>query len=250
MPSVAVTPLSYAITWGTPATVPARIASSPLALVFTGGSVAAGPGTGTSLAVTTPTLDRLVYGENLTNPNGGVGERFQLIWQQTMEAIEDAFAALTTQVTDNTTLLNRIIAAQNLAQAANDNATAVSEAQDLADSYTDPTSVLTASNDGSIAIAAHSRVYPVSGTTVAVNSGSVSGFASGNYVTVYYKDAGRAGGAVTYQGTTNAVAQTGSVHIVGQVTIPAAGAASVSGSGPTAPGYTSPSTGGADYETP
>ena len=170
------------------------------------------------------------------------------IWQEAMEKIEDAFAGLTTQVTDLETLLLQVQAAQNLAQAANDNATATRNAQDLANSYTNPTGVLSATSDGTITVAAHSRVYPTSGTSVSVNSGSVSGFTSGFYVTVYYVDAGREGGTVTYKATTGAISQEGDTHIVGQVTIPEAGSAPSEGTSPTAPGYTPPPSGGGTYD--
>lgn len=168
--------------------------------------------------------------------------------QESVTKIEEAFAGLTTQVTDLETLLLQIQAAQALAQAANDNAVATRNAQDLANSYTNPTGVLSAANDGTITIAAHSRVYPTSGTSVSVDGGTVSGFTSGSYVTVYYVDAGREGGAVTYKGTASAISQEGDTHIVGQVTIPAAGEAPSEGTSPTAPGYTPPPSGGGTYD--
>lgn len=165
------------------------------------------------------------------------------IWQEAMDKIEEAFAALSTQVTDLETLLLQIQAAQALAQAANDNAAAVSAAAALTNSYTDPVAVLSAANDGTVTVSAHDRVYG-DGTRVALDAGGISGFVSGDYVTVYYVDAGREGGAVLYQGTTSAIGQEGDTHIVGQATIPAAGEPPASGSGPTAPGYTPPSGGG------
>lgn len=160
----------------------------------------------------------------------------QLHWQKTMEAIETAFAGLTGQVTDLTTIIAQIQAAQGLAQAANATAVAAKATIDIANSFTDPTGVMTAANDGTITIAAHSRVYG-DGGTVSVNGGTVSGYVSGDYVTVFYDDAARAGGAVVYQGTKLAVAQSGNRHIVGQATIPAAGQSAVTAISPSAPGY-------------
>jgi hypothetical protein len=238
LPSAIATPATLVITGGEAATIPARFTGTAAILRFTGGSAALGPGTGTSLSVTTPALDRLTRFDKITDGDGP-SQRLQLIWQQTMEAIETALEALTTQVGDNATLIAQIQAAQQLAQTANDNAVATSNELALSSSFINPVGVLTASNDGSIAIAAHQRVY-ADASTVTVNSGNVTGFAPGAYVTVFYADAARVGGAVAYQGSTSAVAQTGTVHVVGQVSIPAVGEPSVPGSGPTAPGYTPP----------
>lgn len=252
MPSVAVVPAQFTLTGGTVGTIPARVTPSRLRLVFAGGNVNAGPGTGISSSVTQPTLNRLHGKEQLTGPGGTPTHRLMAIWQEAMDKIEDAFAGLTTQVTDLETLLLQIQAAQDLAQAANDNANAVTRRVALTNSYTDPVTILSASNDGSITIAAHDRVYG-DGTRVSVDAGSVSGFASGAYVTVYYMDAGREGGAVLYKGTTGAISQEGDTHIVGQVTIPAAGEAPSSGSGTTAPGYRPPDGSGTydpDYVEP
>ena len=245
MPSVSVASADLSISWGTVGTIPARSVISALPLRLTFGEVVAGPGDGTALAVTAPTLNRLTRYEQLTNPDGTPSVRLMAIWQEAMDKIEGAFAALSTQVGDNTTLLNQIRAAQALARAANDNAEAVSQRTSLSSSYTDPVSVLTASSDGSVAIAAHNRVYG-DGSSVSVSSGSISGFAGGDYVTIYYVDAGREGGAVTYQATKQPVAQEGATHIVGQVTIPVTGTAT--GSGTTAPGYNPPSGGGGSYD--
>lgn len=236
MPSVAVTPASYAITWGSVETSPVRQTPGALALRLTMGGVTAGPGTGSSQSVTTPKLDRLVRFDKLAKSDGTVDQRFQLIWQQTMEAIEAAFAAISGRDDNQDSILARLDAAYNLATAANDNATSALSTINIADSFINPVGVLTASSDGTITIAAHTRVYG-DGVQVSVSGGSLSGFASGALVTVYYDDAGRAGGAVSYQGTTDAVAQAGARHIVGQVTIPAAGEVDTAGAGPTAPGY-------------
>lgn len=161
--------------------------------------------------------------------------RFQLIQQRNAEAIEAALEALTQQVSDNTVLLNEIRAAQLLAQSANDTATSVSNSVTLTASYPTPSDILTASSSGSILISAHTRVY--GNTSVAVNAGSVSGFAPGDYVQVFYDDAARAGGAVTYQGTTDLISQSGSTHIVGGVTIPQEGEPPAQGQPTPPPGY-------------
>jgi hypothetical protein len=182
-------------------------------------------------------LDRLQRQGTYFMPNGNPTTQMQLHWQRTMEAIEAAFAGLTGQVTDLSAIVAQIQAANDLAAAANATATATKASIDIANSYTNPTGVVSAANDGTVTVEAHSRVYG-DGSSVSVNSGSVSGFTSGAYVTVFYDDAARSGGAVTYQGTTAAVAQTSNRHIVGQVTVPAAGNPPATGTSPPAPGYT------------
>lgn len=126
------------------------------------------------------------------------------------------------------------LAAQTAADTAN---TAASTAQNAAD---DAASVaaLTASGvtgltltatdagaDATITISAHTRVYG-DGTSVSVNGGTLTGRAYSTLYYVYYDQASRAGGAVTYATTTSqsTAAQTGDRHLVGQVTTPAAAA--------------------------
>lgn len=76
----------------------------------------------TSAAVTVPDLDRLLKRDRLLEDDGTPTIRFMAIWQSTMEAIETALAATNAKVDDNTAILARLTAAEELAQAANDNA--------------------------------------------------------------------------------------------------------------------------------
>jgi hypothetical protein len=237
VPSFTATPATLAIEGGNATFEPARFSATSARLSIVPGSATFSVGSDSALSVTTPTLDRLTRFDEILEGTGP-STRFQLIWQQTMEAIEDAFAALTTQVGDNTSVIARLVAAENLAAAANDNAVSTSNELALANSYINPVGVLTASSAGVVTIEAHERVYGTS--PVAVNGGSVSGFAPGAAVTVYYADLARSGGAVTFQGSTSAISQTGGTHIVGQVTIPAVGQPDEAGSGPTAPGWKFP----------
>lgn len=241
------TPTSIAITGATAGTIPYRFTATAARIHIAGQTATVGPGTGTSLSVTSPVLDRLY--RLIDKADGETDKQFQRrqqIWQTTMEAIEGAFAALTTQVSDNAALLNRIAYAQDLAQAANTTAAATQSAISIANSYVSPVNVLTAANTGTITIAAHTRYYRVDGSlvSVAVDAGSVSGFAPNNYVTVYYQDSARAGGAVSYTGTIGAVEQGGNTHVVGQVAIPASGEPPATGVTTPAPGYTPPPTDG------
>lgn len=212
-------------------------AGSPLVLKIAFPTVKFGPGKPEISQVTTPKLDRLQRQMTYFNPDGTPAVQMQVIWQQSMEAIERAFQGLTGQVGDLEVILSGIQAALDLAQAANDKASETKAQQDITNSYTEPTSVLTANSSGGIQIIAHTRVYG-DGTRVSVNGGAISGFQSGDYVSVYYDDAARVGGTVSYQGTTNAIAQAGARHSVGQILIPAAGQTPSTGGGVSPPGYT------------
>lgn len=77
-----------------------------------------------SSAVAVPELDRLLSLDRLLNEDGTPTIRFMSIWQSTMLAIEAALEATNAKVDDNSAILARLVAAETLAQAANDNATA------------------------------------------------------------------------------------------------------------------------------
>lgn len=248
MPSVTATRLQLTLAGGSTTFVPARISPAPLRLVCSGSAPGSGPGTGTTtLGPITLKLDRLQRQTGYFDAQGRPTPQMQTLWQRHCEALEQFAARISQQVTDNSNIIAQILAANALAAAANGTANAVLASTSLANSYTDPVSVLAADNTGAITIAAHTRRY-TDGTSVAVDAGSLSGFASGNYVTVFYEDAGREGGAVAFQGTTSAVSQEGNVHIVGSVAIPNAGDPPANGTSPTAPGFTPPADGdGLDY---
>lgn len=188
-------------------------------------------------------LDRLSQFEA---PNA----RFQLLWQRLCEKIEEAFDELAERVTD----IEDLLAATQAAQTAADNANAAAAAaqstadtieasSELADSYVSGAAI-TASDagaDATITISSHTRHYPqADGTTVdvAVNGGAITGQAYSTLYYIYYSDAGRAGGAVTYQATTSeaTAAQVGAVHCVGAVTTPAAAGADTGGAYTRPPG--------------
>jgi len=227
-----------AVSGGEPEFEPRLSSFGPAAIALAFPAVSVGPGYPIfTTVVTAPKLDRIQRMVRYVNDDGTATPKLALDWQNTMEAIEVALSGLTGQVDNLQVLVKQIQAAQQLAQAANDTAQQSKAAQDIATSYTDPTSVLTADSTGAITISAHSRVYG-DGRSVSVNGGSLSGFTSGDYVSVFYDDAARAGGAVTYQGTTQAIAQGGDRHSLGQITIPAAGASPETGGGVAAPGYT------------
>lgn len=97
--------------------------------------------------------------------------------------------------------------------------------------------------DGTAAIAsigAHTRIY--SDMTVAVDAGTVSGLELETYYVIFYDDPDRAGGAVTYQASTDPddallTADHPGRHYVGAVTTPAEGeTGGTTGGGATGPG--------------
>ena len=118
MPSL--TPASFGYTGGSfRSTRP-----SPARLGFAPGSFLTSKDTPISTPAVAPDLDRLV--RSLDKADGETDQQFQrrqIIWQQTMEAIEGAFAAVNARV-DEVALYARLAAVEAKAEAANDNATA------------------------------------------------------------------------------------------------------------------------------
>jgi len=127
------------------------------------------------------------------------------------------------------------------AQTAVDDVGVVAEDLSLQNSYTTGLTV-TATDAGAsvtISISAHTRVYG-DGTSVSVNAGSLTGIPYSVNRWVYYDQASRAGGAVTYVAATSAQAQSGSRHVVGAVATPAAAGPPVDGAVIRPPGYLEP----------
>ena len=230
-------PLQLAVTTGTVATNREVDMLTPLGLHIAGGFVLNSLGTGSALSqldlAQLGRLDRAILAKGFDSIE------FQLRWQRLCEAIESAVNATNAQVNSNTAIIAALQAASAIAQAANDNASSVDTRTSIEGSYSDPTKVLTASGDGTITIAAHTRRY-TDGTSASVSAGSVSGLTNETVYTVFYSDAAREGGVVTYQTSQFAVAQSGSVHVVGMVTIPASGQPANTGSSPAAPGVPPP----------
>lgn len=189
----------------------------------------------------TTRLKRFMRNVAIVDRNGAPTLEEQAREQQNLEAIETALNSLQNQ-------LNLIQAAQDAADAANaaaaaaqtaaDNAdTAATAAQGAADDAAAATAIassyvtgvtITATDAGSNVtanISAHTRVY-ADGTSVSVSAGSVTGLSYSTDYYIYYDQASRAGGAVTYQATTSqtTAAQVGDRHTVGKVPTPAAAA--------------------------
>lgn len=239
MPSFAGTRLRLAITGAEGHFTPARFSGTPLRLSLTSGSAIVGPNLASGLVEgIAAILDTLFAGEAIVDTQGRPTRRFQQIWQNTIGAFKDLLTSQGLSITELQRIYSGINTAQSTAASAVQTANATQASISLANSYVSPVGVLTASSDGTVTIAAHTRVYG-DGTSVNVNGGTVT--ATGSFATVFYIDGAREGGAVVYQVTSSAVAQEGSVHVVGQVAIPLAGEPDVAGSGPTAPGYLPPS---------
>lgn len=95
-----------------------------------------------------------------------------------------------------------------------------------------------AGSDATISISAHTRVYG-DGTSVSVNSGTITGLVYNTTYYVYYLDPTFSGGSVTYLNTTvqTDAAQTGARHLVGMITTPGAGSPPSGGGSPGLPGF-------------
>lgn len=218
---------------------PVRMSYEAASIVFGGGNVELGPDWAIGLDGSNVRLDRLIRAVPIGSSDGP-SMQFQALWQKNCESIEAAFFAQSQQIDFLTTIVTGLQEAQRAAAEANQGVATLNAGVSLSSSRTDPVDgLLTANSDGVVSISAHSRVYTTGSTetSVTVNAGSVSGFAPGAFVRVFYNDAARAGGAVAYQGTTAEVTQTGDTHVIGGVTIPEAGSPPATGEGTTPPGY-------------
>lgn len=223
---------------------PIRFTFTAAALVYAGASITIGPSFEIGISGASIRLDRYQRGVAIVDKNGNPTLQEQAANQRNLEAIEAAFASQGQQIAFLSTMLTAIQQAQADAATANQGVATLNAGVSLSSSRTEPVDgLLSATSDGVIAVSAHSRIYTTGSTeaSVAVDAGAVSGFAPGSFVRVFYMDAARAGGAVSYQGTTAEVTQTGDTHVVGGVTIPQAGSPPSEGSGTTPPGYVRPS---------
>lgn len=192
-------------------------------------------------------LDRLTRFDELLDKEGNPSMRFQLIWQQTMERIEEA-------ITDLATQLALIQAAQAAADAAQEDATEAAREAARVNSYTDPTNVLSSTDLGGstgarITVAGHDRIYPVQGTIdvpdITIVGADVGGepFSYATQYSVYYDDTTLADTTPAFvavvTSTNHADAQVGAAagrHFVGVITTDTDGGGGTSGSGGSPPG--------------
>lgn len=240
MPSFTYAPASLAVSGGDIGMAPVRFDYAAASLTVTGGSLVVGPDFSSSLTAGSLNLNRIPRGVPLVESNGAANEFLQLLYQRNCEGTEAAFQQLADQVGLLSTIVSGLQAAQDAAAQANQGVATLNAGVSLSSSRTNPVDgLLTATSDGVITVSAHQRVYTTGSTetSVAVNAGSVSGFAQGAFVRVYYNDAARAGGAVAYLGTTDEITQVGDTHVIGGIAIPTAGSPPASGTGTTPPGY-------------
>lgn len=190
--------------------------------------------------------NKLQRGVPIVGRDGLPTAQFQLYWQQAIDGLQGQIDAITAAQAAADAANAAAAAAQTAADAADTAATNAQTAADEANANTAITAsyvtgvTLTGTDAGSnatVSISAHTRVYG-DGTSVSVNSGSVTSLAYSTDYYIYYDQASRAGGAVTYQATTSVAtaAQTGDRHTVGKVTTPAAAAPSTNGNGVEPPG--------------
>jgi hypothetical protein len=195
--------------------------------------------------MTTPpkiTLNLLNTAMRLVGEDGKASAQFVQNFNNTLStllAAENSTAGVAQGVAD---LVDQLITLNGLITSVQTTQQTQLAMTNLATSHTSPAAVITTSSTGSvgtITIAAHSRVY-ADGTTVSVSGGSITGLGVPATYYIYYDDAARAGGSVTYQTTTNpsTASQTGNRHYVGDAAFGStAGTGSGGGSGGAGPPY-------------
>lgn len=194
-------------------------------------------------------LDRLSASIAIVDGQNRPAPQFQLLIQNAWKSLEVAFNGLEQAVVAIQEAQAAADAANQAAENAQNAADAAQTAADSADAAaggaqdaaeaTAAASALATSGvtgltmealdagaDARIDISAHTRVYG-DGSTVAVSAGAIATLAYDTIYYVFYHDAGRAGGAVTYQASTNSAdaAQTGDTHSLGTVKTPLAAGA-------------------------
>lgn len=239
MPSLTYTPALLALSVVGIEAFPVRVEYEPAAMRINGADFKIGPDLTINLKAGGVDLDRLTRGVPIGGAEGP-SMQFQAFWQRHCEAIEAAFKGQQGQIDGLEEIVAGLRAAQEAAAQANRGVETINETVSLSSSRTDPVDgLLTATSGGVVTVAPHDRVYPggAGETRVSVAGGTVSGFSPGDFVRIYYSDAAREGGAVSYLGTTSEVSQVGDTHVVGGVSVPQVGSPPAEGIGTTPPGY-------------
>ena len=182
----------------------------------------------------------LPAGQPIVDPKTGLPTMaFTVYWQQSIGQIEGAINAVAAAQAAADAANAAAATANTAATTANAAATASTAATALQNSWVTGCTITStdAGTDVTITISAHTRNY-ANGTSVAVDGGSLTGRAYSTKYYIYYDQASRAGGTVTYASTTteSTAAQTGDRHTVGHTTTPAAAGAPTGGVPPRAPG--------------
>lgn len=151
-----------------------------------------------------------------------------------LRSLNGAFKVLVDAQNATAAALAAATAATAAAAAANAAASSVTSESSLVNSFVTGfagASPLSADSAGNVTIANHSRQYgdtTLNPTRAVTGAVLATGQVNPALVRIYYDDPTRAGGAVTYHFTVDPAAapvQGGNRHVVGAVTIPAAGAA-------------------------
>lgn len=174
----------------------------------------------------------------IESASGAATNTFQIWFQRFADAIENSINGIAAALVAAGIALDAAAAANAAAAAANAAASAAqgsTDAQALANSLTSSGIInvatpplLSADSTGTITVSTHDRLYGDStlNPTVTVTGGAfATAFVNPDVVYVYYSDPSRAGGAVTYLTSLDPAdaVQTGDIHSVGAVQIPAAG---------------------------
>lgn len=192
-------------------------------------------------------LTRLDANLPITADGQSPSQQFMRVDQSVKEALEAQETAQDALIQGLADAVADIATALTNAGIALDTATATARELARINSYTDPTSVVTAADagaDATITIANHTRVYPVQGSIdvpdLAIIGGTITGKAFSTQYFVYYDDTTLADTTPAYLSTTDAAtAQVGTAagrHFVGEVTTPADGGGGTTGGGGTPPG--------------
>lgn len=189
------------------------------------------------MALRLPRFDRNIP---IVNENRAPTLPFHQWWDRCLKKIEEAINGIETALVAAGIALDAAADAQAAADAANAAVDSVGAVSKLSGSGVTGLT-LTASDAGTdvtISISAHTRAYS-DGSSVSVNGDSIITLAYSTTYYIYYNDPTFAGGAVAYEVTTTQAdaTQTGSRHLVGQVTTPASGQPDEDGLKPPPPGF-------------
>lgn len=202
-------------------------------------------------------LDR-VGRQRIINPDGTASQQFDRLIEKAWGKIEEAITDLSTQLAAIQAAQATADAAQGTATAAQEDATAAARELARINSYTAPTNVLSGDDEAvgaSITVETHTRVYPVQGAidvpdvviaapvTLTLEADGVTGIANAVQYSVYYDDTTLADTTPAYKAvrtaTSHADAQAGAAagrHFVGVITTPADGGGGTGGTGSFPPG--------------
>jgi hypothetical protein len=192
-------------------------------------------GSGTTTPTTSPQalrIARLNQAIPIADADGNPSAQFQRQWQNAMNQIVGSLNQIIAAQAATAAATAAAAVATAAAATANSAATNVTAGTNLANSYVTGATITAtdAGTNATLSISAHTRVYG-DGSSVAVSAGSITGLPYSTLEYVYYDDAARVGGAVTYLATTSSAtaAQAGIRHTVGSATTPAALGAPISG---------------------